>query len=217
MPFPTMTREKFSRKQTLDLQTAMATAIAGVLRPAEFPGPVGKGKIKFRKVFAEWPTSVDGNVTLAACVLSNDTIKYAPALLTPKLLEDTWEPKGGLGLGLYKVSEGECDFHVELRAPSKPERSALVAGVEQLFFAAGVLNTNPQGARYGVMVPMPEYWGLNVRLSVQDKAMGDDAESAKTNRWEAVFLIRAQANHVRLDTVAPFKVRIIELVDGESG
>lgn len=208
--FPTMTRDKFSRKQTLDLQTAMAAALAGLVRAATFPGPRGKGTTAFRKVYSEWPTSNDNFATPAACVLSTDTIHYSAALLTPKLLEDTWEPQGGLGLGLYKVSEGECDLHLEVRAPSKPERSALVAGIEELLFAPGVLNAGPQGARYGRMVEMPEYWGLGVRLAMQDKSVADDAESAKANRWEATFLVRAQANHVKLDVVSPFQVKIIE-------
>lgn len=213
-PFPpaTMTLDKFSRKQTLDLQSAMARAIARVVEPAEFPGPGGQGKIRFRKVFPEWPTSADGNVTPAACVASVDTIRYSDALLTPKLLEETWEPRGGLGLGLYKVSEGTCDFHLELRAPSKPERAALVAGLEQLMFVPGVLNKQV-GARYGRLLPMPEYWGLNVRVSVQEKALGDDQEAAKTNRWTAAFLVRAQASHVKVDVVSPFQVKITEQID----
>lgn len=205
-------RLRYSRQQTLDLQTSMATAIADLLRGSKFPGPRGKGTISFAAVYDEWPSSQDNALSPSACVMSNDVLRYAPALLTPTLFEDTWEPVGQLGVGLYKLSEGECDFHVEMRAASRRERSALVAGIEALFVEPLVLNDKQIGAQYGRTLPMPSYWNLDVRIALQEKALADDPESAKTNRWDATFLVRAQANHVRLDVVSPFRLTIVEQI-----
>jgi hypothetical protein len=208
-------RQSFSRKQTLDLQTAMARALARTLGAAVFPGPGNQGEVRFRQVYEEWPGPNDRHATPAACVRSDQRITYADAMPTPQLLEDTWEPQGRSGLGLYKSAEGECDFQVEVRCASKPERSAVSAGVEELFLPPGVLQNHAAGPRYGVLVPMPEYWGLSVRLSVQSRDPADDAEAAIKNRWEARFLVRAQAPKVRLDVVQPFRLKIVELIDGE--
>lgn len=214
-PIQTLTPERWSaatgRRQSLDLQTSMAEAISRLVAAASFTGPGGLGKIKFQKVFSEWPTTLDTHLSPSACVASTELIRYAEAFPTPKLLEDTWYPVGGLGLGLYEVSEGECDFHLEVRAATKKERSAVVAGLESLFFGDGVSSDHKQGSRYGVLVDMPEYWGLRARLSVQEKLLADDAEAAKTNRWEAVFIVRAQGPHVRLDRVAPFTIKVTEV------
>lgn len=210
---PEMTRDRYSRKQTLDVRSAMALALQRLLEACEFPGPKGIGKVRFAKVFREWPTSNDVAVLPAAGVLSSDdTVKYSHARLTPSLLEDTWEPRGRLGLGLYKLAEAEVTLKVELRARTQLERSALVGGVEALLFAPGVLDNRPKGARYGRVTDMPEYWGLPVRFSVEDKTTGDDAAGAKSGRWEATFSIAAQASHVRLDVVAPFRVKITEII-----
>jgi hypothetical protein len=213
MDFTKFVKERrllFSRKQTNDLQSAMAEAIALLLRTSEFPGPRGKGTIKLAVVYDEWPSSADNALSPSACVRTPDPIRYAPALLTPTLLEETWEPPGELGLGLYKLSEGECDFRLEVRAATRRERSALVAGIEALFVEPMVLNNRQVGAQYGRFLPMPSYWGLDVRVALQESLTSDDAESAKTNRWDSDFVVRAQANHVRLDVVAPFHVTIIE-------
>lgn len=206
MPTP----EQFSRKQTLDLESAMAKAIADLLRVQNFVGPGGQGTIRFNEVFAEWPSSNDRYVGPAACVQPMNPIVYEDSRMTPSLLEDTWEPKGARGFGLYALAEGVKDFEVILRAPTKPERRALMAGIETLLVAPGVLNNRAQGARYGVVQTMAEYWSLNCRLSQQSKQVEDDADKAQKNRWEATFVVRAQAPLVKLDVVTPFKVKIVE-------
>src|SRR5882672_7368205 len=102
MPSP----DQFSRKQTLDLESAMAKSIADLLRAQEFVGPGGQGTIRFNEVFPEWPTSNDRYIASAACVQPLNPIVYEDARLTPSLLEDTWEPKGMRGFGLYALAEG---------------------------------------------------------------------------------------------------------------
>jgi hypothetical protein len=209
MPSP----DQFSRHQTLDLETAMATAVSDNLKDQVFPGAGGLGVIRFQEVFSEWPTANDRHVSPAACVTPVNRLLYSEARLTPSLLEDTWEPRGMRGFGLYALAEGTKDFEVVIRAATKAERRALVAGIEGLFLAPGVLNNRAQGARYGVVQTMPEYWGLLCRLSLQDKQLEDTEESAQKNRWEATFLVRAQAPLVKLDVVTPFKVKIVEQIE----
>lgn len=192
----------------------MRAAVSALLTGKEFPGPGdGGAPIKFSQVFDEWPTSNDRYVTPAACVLPAGKLVYADARLTPTLLEETWEPRGGAGLGLYALAEGEKDFEVQVRAVSKAERRALVAGIEDLLTSEPGVLTNPRGAKYGVLRPMPEYWGLDVRLSLQDKGLDDTEDAAQKNRWEATFTVRAQALLVKLDTVVPFTVTIREVIE----
>lgn len=212
-PFPpsTMTLDRYSRKRTADLQSSMAAAIGLLLRSSTFPGPRGKGSIALAKVFDEWPSANDVALSPAACVRTPEPIRYG-ALLTPTLFEETWEPKGALGVGLYKLTEGECDYRIELRAASKAERAALVAGIEDLFVEPMVLNNRAAGAQNGRVLPMPGYWGLPARFSHRETLTSDDAEGAKTGRWDAEFLIAGQASRVKLGVVSPFRVTIREVV-----
>lgn len=197
----------------MDLESAMAKALSDLLRLQEFKGPGGLGTIRFSEVFSEWPGSNDRYIACAASVVSVETpIQYSDSRMTPSLIEDTWEPRGMRGFGLYSLAEGEKDFSVQVRAPTKAERRALVAGMETLLVAPGVLNNRAQGARYGVIQTMPEYWGLPARFSQQSKQVLDNADSAQKNRWEASFLVRAQASLVKLDVVTPFKVKIVEQI-----
>lgn len=191
----------------------MAKALADLLREQVWQGPQGLGTIKFNEVFSEWPSSNDRYVAPAASVVAADTpIQYSDSRPTPSLIESTWEPRGMRGFGLYALAEGEKDFNLQVRAPTKAERRALVAGIETLLFAPGVLNNRAQGARYGVVQKMPEYWDLPVRLSQQSKQVLDNPDNAQKNRWEASFIIRAQASLVKLDVVTPFKVKIVEQI-----
>lgn len=199
----------YSRSQTRDLQTAMAIAVASVLADGDWPAPGGVGRIRFSQVYEQWPTTNDRYVTPAACVLPSGELSYSESHLTPRLLEDTWEPKGSRGVGLYELSEAEMDFEVQVRAASRAERGALVAGVETSFVEPIVINGG-RPARYGIVRPMREYWGLPIRLSLQGKRLEDGTESATKNRWEATFTVRAQAAQVVLGPVSPFTIRVVE-------
>lgn len=200
---------QFSRKQSLDLETAMARAIVNFLSAQAYPGAAGIGLIRFAQVFEEWPGSNDEFVSPGVCVLPDGELAYGPSHPTPRLLEDTWENPGEAGFGLYELSEASMAFQVVVRAPTGPERNALKAGIEQLFVDPQVLMV-PTGARYGVLANMPEYFGLNCRLSLGSSRKLDGADNAMKNINEAQFVIRAEAPHVRVGPVQPLTLKIVE-------
>jgi len=211
-----VTIDDFPRKKTLDLRLSMAEALAGFLRTQRFPDEFGA--TQFAAVFSEWPDADARFVTPAACVLPRGPLVYADARLVPTLLEDTCFPAAGTGqkgFGLYALADAECDFDVQVRAPTGKERSDVVAGFEQLFVSDGILMDHQQGRRYGRLITLDAYYGLPARYSLQSVTVDDDGEAALKNRREATFLVRAQAKLVKVGVVYPFVLTIRELVDGE--
>jgi len=205
-------RELYSRSQTLDLRLAMANALASYLGDMEFRA--GARAFQFARVFDEWPSAMDDSVLPAACVLPDEVLKYADARLTPALVEETWEPAGRPGWGLYELADAECDLGVTVRAASPGERSAIVATVEAAFVEDRVTGNFEQGARMSRVLTMPAYWGLPCRVRMVEMRVLDDGETAQKNWNEATFLVRAQATQVKLDRVAPFRLKIVEDVEG---
>lgn len=198
--------EQFSRKATEDLETAISLAVTRVLS-AQFTGPGGAGKIGFTQIFEDWPSFEQAYVFPTATILPDEPLVYGPSHFVPRLLEDTWEPKGAPGLGLYELCEATRDLTLQYRAGTPAERNALKAGIETSFVAPEVTLAPPDGARYGILEVMPEYWGLTVRLALADSQKLDDAESSAQNRWEGRATIKAQAKLVKLAVVQPFRVR----------
>ena len=211
-----ITIDQYPRKQTLDLRLSMAASLAAFLRDQRFPDEFGS--TQFAEVYEEWPGPDDRFVTPAACVLPRGQLDYALARLTPTLLEDTCFPPAGTGqngFGLYALADAECDFEVQVRAPTTKERSDVVAGFEKLFVADRLLMDHEQGRRYGRLITLTTYHGLPARYSLQSVTVDDDADSAMKNRRESTFLVRAQAKLVKVGFVAPFVLRITEIVDDE--
>lgn len=207
---PLFLREQFSRTASLDLETAIAKALTGTIsRP--FIGPGGKGKVVFAQVFEDWATFEDDFVSPSAVVMPDGELLYGPSQLVPSLIEETWEPKGEQGFGLYVLSEATKDFTVVIRSSNQAERNALKAGVEGAFVAPEVNIAPRLGERYGTVVDMPEYWGLPVALKLVGSRKLDDADAASKNIWETEFRITAQARHVVLGPVVPFSVKIRRL------
>lgn len=204
-----MRRELYSRRQTLDLRLAMAEALATHLGALTFHA--GSRDFGFDRVFDSWPSDTDWQALPAACVLPDEKVAYSNERLTPTLLEETWEPAGRPGLGLYQVADAECDLMLTVRASTPGERSAVVAGVEEALFEPRVTGNYEQGRRSGIVLPMPAYWSLPARYRVVESRVLDDAESAQKNWNDATFLVRAQAPQVRLDKVVPFQLRIREV------
>ena len=213
------TKEQFSRTQTEDLETAIGLAVLRILK-REFPGPGGEGVIRINDFFEDWADMNQNFVDPSAAILPNDELKYGPSHPTPRFLEDTWEPKGEQGFGLTELSEASREFEVSIRTTNAASRSALKAGIETAFQdPRGLLvlkGTTEIGAtrtaggdRYGVVVEaMPEYWNLGCRITLLGSRKIDDADSAAKEIWEARFRLRAEAPHVVLQVMQPFKARI---------
>ena len=212
---PIFLREQFSRSATLDLETAIATALTGSLKQ-NYLGPGGKGKVAFAQVFEDWATFEDDFVSPSAVVMPDGELLYGPSQLVPSLIEETWEPQHEQGFGLYVLSEATKDFTVVIRSSNQAERNALKAGVETSFVAPEVNIAPVLGERYGVVIDMPGYWGLPVTLKLLGSRKLDDADSAAKNIWQAEFRIAAQARHVKLGPVVPFRVKIQRFEVGQN-
>lgn len=216
------TSDQYSRKQTEDLETSISIAVTRLLQTT-FPGPRGIGTVKLAETFADHATMDDEFVNPSAAVEPEGDLAYGPSHPVPVLDEATWEPQdpagkptGEAGFGLYVLSEASRTFEVTVRSSSQAERNALKAGVETAFVDPKVLRNPLFGARYGVLVAqMPEYWNLPCRLTLLSSAKDDNPERAAKNQWQAHFRIDAQARHVKLAAVVPFRVKIKALEVGE--
>ncbi len=208
---PVLTPAQYSRKQETDLETAMALALTRAVA-GEFPGPGGLGKIQLAQVFEDWATFQDNFVSPGGVVEPDGELLYGPGQTVPVLIEETWEPQGGVGLGLYVLSEATKDFLLTIRSHVQAERDALKAGIEAAFVDPAVLLAPPLGARYGLVVDVPEYWGLPITLKLLGSRKLDDADRAAKGQWEAEFRIAVQGRHVKLGPVRPFGLRITEQV-----
>lgn len=211
---PVLTPDQYSRKQTVDIETALAIAARTAIDKS-YPGAGGEGDIRFADIFEDWPTFESRFVDPAAVILPDGDTVYARSFLTPALLEDTWEVQGEDGLGLYQLGEAEREFEIQVRSTSAPARNAIKAGLESAFINPGVNATGASGLGNGLLVLMPEYWNLPAWLTLISSRKLDDADSAAKNIWEARFKIHAQTKHVVLQPVHPFRFKVIEQVGDE--
>jgi hypothetical protein len=199
-----ITRDQYSRAATRDVRAAMALALARHLKGLTFfnaGAPYG-----FAQVFDEWPSYVDRYVPPSACVLPTGW-KYGDWAFTPTLLEDTWEIAGEPGFGLYKLSEIEVDMEVSIRTDHVVMREQVVLGVEESFVDSGLLMTEISG-RYGLILPLPEYYGLSARFALSAARVIDDEDKAMREQRNAVFTISAQAPQVRVGAVYPLNLKV---------
>jgi hypothetical protein len=198
------TQDQYSRRATRDVRGAMALALRRHLEGLMFHNPA---PITFAEVFEEWPSFNERFIPPAACILPG-AWKYDDALFTPSLLEDTWEPAGESGFGLYKLNEISMDFEVLIRCVGVAERNVVVLGVEESFRAPLLLMDAVNGARNAIIVDMPEYYGLTARFSLLNARILDDEDRALREARDAIFTISAQAAQVAVGPVQPLCLTI---------
>lgn len=204
-----MNQSDYSRVATRDVRSAMAAALADKLAQLEFYNP---NPFRFHAVFDEWPRYMDKFLSPSACVLPGSW-RYADALMTPTLCEDTIEPlnpdgtMAGAGFALYKLSEVEVDLEVSLRASSTAEREAIILGMEQTFRAPNLLMDEAAGPRYGVVLPLPDYFGVSARFALMGARVIDDEDRAMREQRDAVFTVSAQAPQVTVGPVFPLNMK----------
>lgn len=196
-----ITVEQYSRKQSLNVRAAMVRAIAERLRNAKFPKPRG-GFIQFSQVFEHWPDYPERSTAIVAAVLPSP-VRYDAARLTPSLIDETWEPYGEVGFGLYRLADIDAEFEIQIRCPTDAERSVVLAGMETLWVADEVLMDPIAGARYGVIICMPEYFGVAAGFALKDMRVLDDENRAVREHREAIMTIFGQATQVKLAPVRP--------------
>ena len=201
------------RAQTMDASRAARAAIARLLGGLRWQTTTGRTS-QFQKVYMEWPTSNDRFASPSACVLEASPLSIPDVPLTPSILEETWAPRGGPGLALYRTADGEQTFSVVLRASSKPERSDASRAVSDLF--QGVPD-NPRRARSGFELALPDYWNLTAGALMASVTTSDDAESAMRNRWEAAYALQVSLTIVTLRRAVPMMIKVVSRTDGEPG
>jgi hypothetical protein len=203
-----ISKEEYSRTATQDVRGAMASALAEYVAGLVFQLDDGN-TLKFAQVFAEWPSYLNRAVDPSACILPGSW-KYGDALLTPTLLESTWEPQGGDGWGLYQTAEAEVELELSFRATNTVERGQLILGLEEAFQHTEVL-MNQQGAANRIVLPLTTYYGLSARYSLLSGRSIDSEEQAMREQRDAILTISAQAPKVKLGPVHPMSLTIRKL------
>jgi len=195
-----MAKDEFSRTATMDVRGAMAATLARYIAGLKFDTLDGGPDLQFAEVFDEWPSYLDRAVPPSGCVLPSSW-KYGAAVLTPVLIEDTWEPKGEPGWGLWKTAEAEVEFELSFRTTSAVERGKLILGIEDAF-----QSTSQEANR--VVLPLPDYYGLDARYSLLSARVIDSEDQAIREQRDAVMTISAQADKVVLRPVFPMSLTI---------
>lgn len=203
-----LAKEEFSRTATQDVRGAMASTLAEYVSGLTFQLDDGN-TLKFAQVFSEWPSYLDRTVDPSACILPGSW-KYGDALLTPTLLQDTWEPQGGDGWGLYQTAEAEVELELSFRATNRVERGQLILGLEEAFQHPEVL-MNQQGAANRIVLPLTTYYGLSARYSLLSGRLIDNEDQAIREQRDAILTISAQAPKVKLGPVHPMALTIRKL------
>ena len=199
-----MTKEEYPRKATRDVRNAAALALSRHIAGLTWEGTEHR---RFTEVFDEWPAFLNRYQPPAACVLPA-TWTYGSWEYT--LLEETWEPKGLPGFGLYKTNELECEMEVSIRTTSAAEREVIVLALEDAFQDPQMLMSQKRGPRNSIILPMPEYYGLTARCSLQRGRTIDDPDSAMRERRDAVLTVSVQASKVKVGPVYPMALHMIK-------
>jgi len=215
-----MRAEQYSQTAVMDVRDACALALRRVLEGID--KMIGGQQIKFVRVFDEWPTFDDYQDTPTACVVPPSEWTYDDSGCTPKLMEQTIETAEDAvegeppSFGLWKTAEMVDQFMVQLRVATPELRSMFKLAVEDAFQALN-LTMNPNEQRYGLLLDLPEYWGLQARASLLSGMNIDDEDQAMRNRRDARFVVSMQATKVQLGAVYPQALTIRKEVQTQAG
>ena len=201
MTFPNLPQqmplEQFSRKATLDVRSALAAALRRHVEALTFAGSQAQ---RFAEVFDEWPSFADSEVCPVACVLPGECV-YDAAHMTPRILEDTWEPRGMPGWGLQKTAELTCEFQLVLRTNLPAERPVLMRAIEESF-------QRGTDERYGIVVDLPEYYRIAGRFVLLRGSVVDNEDTAMREKRDAMFMISASAPKVQVAPIFPMAISV---------
>lgn len=200
-----MPRAEYSRKADRDARDAMALTLRRHIERLTFAGSQAQ---RFEEVFDEWPSFLETEICPSACVLPGE-FRYGDSNMTPRLLEDTWEPKGMPGWALLKTAEIQADFQLAVRTNLIAERAIIMRAVED-GFQDGLVQ------RYGIVLPMPEYYGLSARFALTGGSVIDNEETAMREKRDAAFTISVYAPKVQVMPVWPMSLSVTKTtVDSE--
>lgn len=193
----------YSRKATMDARDALAMALRRHVESLRFTGCQAD---RFAEVFDEWPSFNEGMVVPAAAVLPGE-FRYDAWSLSPHLIEETWEPTGKPGWGLYQTAEVAAELQLDIRTNQIFERPILMRAIEDSFQAPNMLMDNT-AARYGLLLDMPEYYGLKGRFAILSGSVIDNEDAAMREKRDAIFTISARVPKVQVGPVWPMAIQV---------
>lgn len=198
-------RMPLAKMAELDPREAAAQALAAYLAAGVFliPGdkPGTDKRFKLNAVKFEWPNPKEPLDYPAAAITSSGPIPNDGHNLTPSMLEDTCD-RFGAGTVLWKTAELSIHFQVNFWTTNKPERSAILAGLQEMFA--------PSEDRYGVIVQGPhEYYERTVRLTLDDHERIDTSDTVFQGERELRVQITADVDVVQLRKVTQLEPRIL--------
>ena len=210
-----ITRDQYSRRASRALRDALAVVLARHVACIDFE--LEGEHFKFSRVFEDWPSYLDTYVPPQACVLPSSW-KYGDWGFAPKLLDDTIEPidnaglMTGRGFGLYKTNEENIELELSFRAHTPAHRDAIILGIEDAFNDPAMLMSRSRGSRDGIILALPEYYGLTGRFSLVGGRVVDNEDQASREQRDAVITISAQASKVKVGPVVPLAMTITKTV-----
>lgn len=226
-----MRLEAYPYKAPCDIELAVARAVAKLITPLQFSMPKQLETFSFRGVYEEWAEfqkyAFSEGADLPAAAVLSDNVAYSDSQFAPALIEDTWsggdrtecdpvtcKPLYPIGDGsldgfvLVKVCEVDVPLSVYFRAQHKPQRSAMMRRLEQIFSEdetiidpnqldpdlpppADVLFHHP--TRFGRLLELPDHYDRQGRVTLLSSRRLDSAESAAENRWMGLLELSVQA------------------------
>lgn len=147
---------QYPLRKTRDVRSAMAEALAALVRGVSFSLPKSTTPFSFAAVYDTWATfqntATSAGGKLPAAAVLPDRPVYEAASLTPRMIDDTWSggpvvtpaeiqagaaPTLGTGAGdgfaLFAIAEVVVPFVLVVRGSSIPIRKAIVSQLEDLF------------------------------------------------------------------------------------
>ena len=147
------------------------------------PGDIGKPPIPFsiplEDIHIEWPDN-EVNLRFPSIVfLSQGKANYDAIGLGTNLIEATAD-QFAPGTALQVQSEYTENFVIEIWAAKKPERRAILAGLE--------VALTPTEQMYGIRFTVPEYYDQVCRFTLNDREIFDEPDGALNRRRARLYL-----------------------------
>lgn len=172
-------------------------------------GPPIPFKVRADNIHIEWPDYEVINEYPSIVFKQINQGDYEAIGLTAYTQEETRD-KFGYGTVVQQQSEYVEEFALEIHASLKPERRALVKGLEEALV--------PTEQMYGIRFRMPDYYDQTVRFTLNGRMLEETPDSAKHRRVATLKIEMSYvvASLVRYETLKP-TVAVVVDIDESTG
>ena len=147
--------QDFPNYSVLDEDAAVRLALARVVR--DFRGFEAPGVRSFKPtVYEEWPEE-STEITFPSIVLLDARGRWTKDMGNDLIEETVWPAYGPTKYVLRKDADYEVTLQMAAMGNDRHVRGALISGMRR------ALMSDPD--RFGIIVEIPEYWGLQCRLT----------------------------------------------------